>query len=320
MSDRKPFNQCLLKPSTVFLVLIAWSVFGFLTNNDYNQQWGCIISSEPTLSETNILYSTVALILITLGYSIRIRQIGSLILITELVFWLHKLFVVKGGYAVGLGAVPSLSVLSFDVIALTLRLILIKQLVGFKFGLRYVFTFVTIVMAVKISYFPLQQGIIDEFDNYPEELEELKAQIVGQWTGTTSTREMKLDTVRFGNISFTQEGGTFERTDSVLVSIKNQLISIEGIEEYANKSYLIEFMTSSDATLWNVLPDTVTGDKKLMDELETELNIKAIGQNEHLYIWRLTKDTMICSFNLKYDLTLTRTKQLPETSTSNKTP
>jgi len=292
----------------VFLGLVAWTVFGFLTNNDYTQQWGCIISSEPILSEQNIFYSSVALALLTLGYFIRFRQIGTLILIAELLFWLHKLFIVKGGYAVGLGAVPSLSVLSFDAIALTLRLILIKQLVGFKFRSHYVSAVAVIVIAVKINAFPTQQGIIDEFEKYPEELEERKVQITGTWKGTTKTRKTKTDTISFGSISFNQEGGTFEVIDTIVVSIDNNLVRIDGIEDFENERYLIQFMTLSDANLWNVLPDSVVGDKELMDEMDTDLNINTGVQNENLSIWKLTSDTLICSINYRIDMTLIRIK------------
>lgn len=112
---------------TTYILIICWTIFGFFTNLDYTENWGCLIFSEQIFSVENITYSAAAIILISFGVFIPFGIIGKVVLTCELLFWLFKLFIIKGGYAVGYGGVPSVSVLAFDTIALVLRLILLKQ-------------------------------------------------------------------------------------------------------------------------------------------------------------------------------------------------
>jgi hypothetical protein len=69
--------------------------------------------------------------LISIGFFLPNRK-GVVVLYVELLYWIFKLMVIKGGYAVGIGGVPDSDVLLFDSVALTLRLLLIhsKQNIG----------------------------------------------------------------------------------------------------------------------------------------------------------------------------------------------
>ena len=143
----------LHSPRTTYLLLIIWTIFGFLETLDYTQQWGCIISHEPIFSSANVIYTGTAIGLVSLGVFIPKKQVGTIILLSEILFWLYKLFFVKGGYIVGIGGVPSIEVLAFDTIALTLRLILIKQVSRFPLRTIWALTLVLIIMLIKIQFF-----------------------------------------------------------------------------------------------------------------------------------------------------------------------
>lgn len=168
------FTHKIKNPTTTFWILIGWSVFGFFTNLDYTDQWGCSIVDESIFSELNIFYSGLSLFLLLVGFLIPFRQIRYIILIGELIFWIYKLMIIKGGYSVGFGGVPSLSVLMFDMVALTLRLFLIKQIIGFKFNSFYLLIPAFVIISVKNNYFPTQQKIVDEFEDYPKEIERME--------------------------------------------------------------------------------------------------------------------------------------------------
>ena len=73
----------------------------------------------------------------------------------ELLFWLYKLFLIKGGYVVGFGGIPSSDVVLFDMMALFLRILLIKQLFKIPINALFVFIISFIIMAIKIKIFLL---------------------------------------------------------------------------------------------------------------------------------------------------------------------
>lgn len=108
--------------------------------------------------------------------------------------------IIKGGYSVGFGGVPSLNVLIFDIIALTLRLILIKQIFALKFNSFYLLIPAFIIISVKINFFPTQQKIVDEFEDYPKEIERMKNQLIGTWTGISRSEITIVDTVKYQSL------------------------------------------------------------------------------------------------------------------------
>ena len=300
--------QELARPKTTFWLLIGWTIFGFLTNLDFTEQWGCIISHEPIFSKPNILYSGLALLVLSIGFFVPFRQVRYVVLIGELFFWTFKLMTIKGGYAVGFGGVPSVSVLSFDIIALTLRLLLIKQIVPFKFNSIYLLIPAFITLSIKTNFFPTQQSIITEFEEYPKELEKKKTQLNGIWTGISKTEITITDTVKYDTLLFNLVEKNVVQFDTVIISIDSNYLRVEGIEKFRDESYLVQFMTISDVNLWNVLPDSITGDIDLMENLGTNLKINTGIQNTNLQIWKLSKDTMICNLDYKYEMTLKRKK------------
>ncbi|HYV95154.1 MAG TPA: hypothetical protein VE978_25485 [Chitinophagales bacterium] len=151
----KEWVRRLSSSAASFVLLISWTLLGFFSKLDYTLQQGCVIHSEAIFSWQNMLYTSIALGLLSIGYFISPQNIAIAILSSELLLWLYKLFAVKGGYAVGLGGVTSLDVLVFDTIALTLRLILIKQVGQIHISTRFVFTMIFMIMFLKVQFFRL---------------------------------------------------------------------------------------------------------------------------------------------------------------------
>jgi hypothetical protein len=143
----------LSNPITIYGLLIGWTLFGFSTNLDYTQNWGCVISTEAIFSLENILYSGISVGLLSIGFFIPSRTFGTAVLTCELLFWLYKLYLLKGGYVVGFGGVPSTNILLFDTIALTLRLVMIKKVSQLPFKTLFVLVIVYIIMSLKVQFF-----------------------------------------------------------------------------------------------------------------------------------------------------------------------
>ncbi len=151
-SEENWFNG-LVKQRIIFGLLLSWTLFGFFTNLDYNQNWGCMSGSGPIFSKENILYSFSSFILLSIGFLISSRKIGTVILTFELIFWLYKLAFLKGGYVVGFGGVPSIDVLAFDSVAIFLRLIIIKQVYHLPIRIIFVLILAFIIMTLKVQFF-----------------------------------------------------------------------------------------------------------------------------------------------------------------------
>ena len=140
------------KPKITYISLLIWTLLGFLTTVDYTEDYGCISGVTPIFSIRNIFYSSFALLFLSVGY-FSPKNIGVIVLIGELLFWLYKLFLVKGGYAVGFGGSPDSNIVIFDTIALTLRLILVKQVK--QIPIRNIVALATAIgiMAIKVCFF-----------------------------------------------------------------------------------------------------------------------------------------------------------------------
>ena len=84
------------KPQITYLLLVIWTFLGFFTTVDFTQDYGCIRGITPILSIDNVFYSGFALLFLSVGYFLP-KNIGVIVLLGELLFWLYKLFLIKGG-------------------------------------------------------------------------------------------------------------------------------------------------------------------------------------------------------------------------------
>lgn len=164
----------LSRPKIVYWALIVWSLYGFLFSLDNSMAWGCMGAENDMLSLgykmisipgesseagkiiyidfNNVAYSGISILLISLGFFMAGR-LGVIILYSELLYWLFKLMIIKGGYVVGFGGSPNAEVLLFDSVALTLRLLLIHNQENFGQTVKnLIIPFSFIVMTLKVFY------------------------------------------------------------------------------------------------------------------------------------------------------------------------
>ncbi len=135
----------------IFWILISWIIFGFFAKLDYTNQWGCFAIHEPVFSRENILFSSISLFLLFLGVYLIPKKLGYVILIFEVFIWLFKLFLIKGGYIIGVTGGPDIIILWYDFSALILRLLLIKSLFELNLKNIYIFILVILIMILKIG-------------------------------------------------------------------------------------------------------------------------------------------------------------------------
>lgn len=156
MNTSQPLTSFIKKTNQVqyfYLLLIAWTIVGFFFRCDNNMQVGCIIRSDNVFAQDNIFLSATSIILLTLGVSFQRTNERIWFLFLELLYWLLKLFYWKGGYGVGLAAIPMFTVVFFDMIALCLRIMLLNATLEFKFSNNYILIPLVIIFYVKLYYF-----------------------------------------------------------------------------------------------------------------------------------------------------------------------
>jgi hypothetical protein len=141
-----------VKNKTIFWGLVSWTMLGFTSNLDYYTQSGCVVSEVSMFSTANISFSIIALALLTIGYFIPYRRLGIVVLTFELIIWVFKFLLIKEGYAVGYGGEIDMDVLFFDVVALTLRLVLIKRMTSFRFGTLYVLAPAVLIILTRTAF------------------------------------------------------------------------------------------------------------------------------------------------------------------------
>lgn len=142
----------LSKPTTIYSTLILWTLFGFVFVLDNSMAWGCIGGPGATLSIENIAYSGLSVLFISIGFFTPDKK-GLIILFGELIYWTIKLMTAKGGYVVGIGGTPDESILMFDSVALTLRLLLIQTRFDFVLTRKvYLLPIAFILMTLKILF------------------------------------------------------------------------------------------------------------------------------------------------------------------------
>lgn len=119
--------------------LIIWTIIGFYFMLDNNSDFGCLINNWSVFSLQNTGYSSISITLLVLALIFRSGKLQGILLFIELIYWLFKLFIIKGGYAVGIAAAPNITVVYFDTIALFLRLLVLYNSLNYKFSIYILF-------------------------------------------------------------------------------------------------------------------------------------------------------------------------------------
>ena len=178
---QQPFN---------YYLLIGLLIIGFFFRLDYSDRFGCIRSEEPVFEGKNILFSVTSMILVLLSFFSKKRAIKLTFISLELLFWIAKLFLFKGGYVVNYSGTADLYISLYDTATLTLRLFIIVSLLEMNIKHVYIFIFTTIIMSIKIYFFPLPYSFYVQERNFQTESENTKNFLTkGEWIENINTTE-----------------------------------------------------------------------------------------------------------------------------------
>ena len=146
------YTYRLSKITVCYVLLTAWSVYGFVSLLDNTMQWGCIVD-DHLFFFTNTTYSLLSISMLLGSFYYRETSLGKWLALLETAFWIYKLFIIKGGYVVGIGGSVSEEVLIFDAIGLFFRLTLLRLL--FKLPVHWMLTILlaVLLMMLKVEYF-----------------------------------------------------------------------------------------------------------------------------------------------------------------------
>jgi len=201
----------LINENNSFIFLLVWIVYGFFEGLDYTERFGCIVDFEPIFSAENISYSTISFILILSAFLIKIPRFKKVLFSTELIYWISKLMIFKGGYVVGIGGVPDSSILLFDFISILLRLYILTKI--FKFNFAKIENIALLIIGIKVLVFYVPMYDIYKRNKEIEKAKIVRKEIIGEWIGkikivkdnrTTfeKVRKIKIDSdsIKFDNI------------------------------------------------------------------------------------------------------------------------
>ncbi len=109
----------------ILFLLLLWTMLGLLSGLEQTAAWGCVFPPLDLFTTKNILLSGISIGFLFLAF--QTRNVGWQVFlgITECLFWVGKLFLFKGGYAVGFTASADLFVLGYDTLSLYVRIFVI---------------------------------------------------------------------------------------------------------------------------------------------------------------------------------------------------
>ena len=179
-------NKLIQQPFNYY-ILLGLLVIGFFFQLDYSIRFGDIITREYSIFEfESILFSATSITLVLLSFFFKKRAIKLTFISLELLFWLSKLFLFKGGYVTGWGVDPFISL--YDTTALALRFFIIRSLLKTNINPIYALICTVIVMYIKIYIFPVSYCFYAEQRKFQLESENAKIFLTkGEWIENKDT-------------------------------------------------------------------------------------------------------------------------------------
>ena len=155
------WKEKIIRQPLNYYLLMGLLVVGFIFRLDYTaNSFGCFVFTEPVFELRNILFSATSITLVLLSFFSKKRAVKLTFISLELLFWVSKLFLFKGGYVVGFLNTADPLVSFYDTTVLTLRLFIVSSLLKVNIKQIYILICTIIVMSVKIFIFPLPYSFI----------------------------------------------------------------------------------------------------------------------------------------------------------------
>jgi hypothetical protein len=294
-------------------ILLIWIVIGFFLSLDYSDQWGCIIEYQPFWSKLNILFSFISFALVLIAKVVKNKKMRVIFLFLELFFWIGKLMVYKGGYSVGFVGSPQTLIVCYDLVALFLRLLVLRN-TFFKIRTIYIASLTVIVLLVKISFFRTQQTIEWEYERGLKNSELTLQKIQGDWQGERIYEKVVFDTifpkkvdtvgkklsllelVELENKDTIFEEKRIKHSEPISLHVDSNLLMFKLGETSLN--YIIAFNYEYSATIFELhdsveLNDITDYYAELMELLELDsIDLRSVKRKE-IYIRKIDTDSLV---------------------------
>ena len=178
----KFLKEKIIQQPVNYYLLIGLLLIGFFFRLDYSNRFGCIIFEEPIFELKNILFSTISITLVLLSFFFKKRMIKLAFISLELLFWIAKLFLFKGGYVVSIMAAADPLISFYDTATLALRFFTVISLLKININQIFVLICTIIVMCIKIHIFPLPHSFYVQVRKSELESENTKNFLTkGEW-------------------------------------------------------------------------------------------------------------------------------------------
>ena len=155
------YKKIITEPYNYYALLVLL-VIGFIGRLDYTDRLGCIVGEEPIFEIKNIIFSSISVTLIITSLLIRSKRLKITLGITELAFWVFKLFYFKGGYLVSIVAAPDPIVSFYDTLTLSFRLFIIDGLLRSNINTIYILIITLTIIAIKVYIYPAHFSLFVE--------------------------------------------------------------------------------------------------------------------------------------------------------------
>jgi hypothetical protein len=167
-----------------FKFLLGWLILGFFLRLDYSDNWGCVVGIAPFWELRNILFSAISIGLIYWAFKTENQNLKKILCLTELTFWISKLIIFKGGYVVGFGGTPDISIVFYDLVSAIARLFILSQIINIQSFKSFKIAFVALlIMGIKIEVFSTPIYMVYEENQSIEKAKEIRQEIIGTWKG-----------------------------------------------------------------------------------------------------------------------------------------
>ena len=113
-----------MNKNLLYKVLVIWTIIGAILNLDFNQIWGCIVGYDFHLIYYHISFTIISFSLWYFAWKSTNQKNVLILIMSEIFIWVIKYLILKGGYVYGIFGVINSTHLIYDILSLSLRILL----------------------------------------------------------------------------------------------------------------------------------------------------------------------------------------------------
>jgi hypothetical protein len=183
------WKEKIIQQPLNYYLLLGLLIVGFIFRLDYTIRAGCLIHDGSIFELRNILFSVISITLVLLSFFSKNRKIKFIFISLELLFWVSKLFLFKGGYSVGIANMVDPIISLYDTTTLVLRFFIINSLLKTNIRKLYIFICTIIIMSIKIFIFSVPYSFYVRENRVRIASEITQSFLRGKWIENIDTTE-----------------------------------------------------------------------------------------------------------------------------------